>query len=182
MRLLIEIIEDHKTFCEVPRIDMDNWAKTQADKLKKLISDNEVSQSAFNERQKLKREHGAEKWQEVRIAVKAQVKSFNGEMGEEFLQVVDSGGPLIQVKAMLPKSSPIVLNIKFKGAAGPLEWDHETGDPSGKFTLQVGEDGEVRFKAPDAPYPVSATKAAESMLDALLHTVAKILHRPFPVD
>jgi hypothetical protein len=151
---------------------MDDWAHGQAEKLKKAISDKAAKQALFQEKQRLKREHGNDKWREVLKQLEEQSRLFNAQMEKDVIKTTRSSGTELILEATLDVS-PWRFRVKFKSEAGPLEWESENGTPNGKYELVVKDDGTVAFAESEmVPMTHTAEFIARNIIENLLRVIS----------
>lgn len=145
MRLYFEIIARVEGLPLLGGNKMNDWARSEAGKLKKSLAEKSSNEAAFQERQRLKRELGRDKWEEVRKQFTAQCQAVNEEMGQEIFFIDPVGSPYGFHLVAKVQSAIGHINVKFKPETGPLSWAYQKGNPEGSYELDVMPDGSVQF-------------------------------------
>ena len=121
MRIYLGMILEVEQSRDNGGFDMNDWARSEAEKLKKAIADKSAKDALFQERQKIKREHGIEKWDKVKKQLLEQCDSINREMGRVVLEVVPMDRRSVDIKASVSQV-PWYFHVNFNGETGPLEF------------------------------------------------------------
>ncbi len=153
--------------------NMNDWARSEAEKLKKAIADKSAKDDLFQERQKIKREHGIEKWDEVKKQLSEQCDSVNIEMGQAVLKIVPKDSRSVDIHASVSQMT-WYFHVNFKGETGPLETVSHNGTPSGSYELCVNENGQVDFHKKESPVASSPESIAKEIIGKLLDTISRI--------
>jgi hypothetical protein len=147
---------------------MNEWARSQAEQLKKRMAEKASKDALFQERQKLRREQGRGQWGAVQEKISEQCDAFNNEMGRKVLKAFPTSSDQLKVTAHIDNEATYV-EIEFKGETGPLDWRSEHGSEHGRYELRVNGDGKVEFGEFDtSPVRSSAEFIAQSIIAALL--------------
>lgn len=138
-----------------------------ADKALKRLSDkkinNQLQQSAFLEKQRIKKDHGMPLWLDVRKRVKENCAELNTKARKEILifeVVVDTE---LSVRTNLEEGSRR-LRASFSEATGKLSW--QTSGNQGSWTIEATSEGDAEFVGPHGSTTVEWI--ADEMLTALL--------------
>ena len=138
-----------------------------ADKALKRLSDKRINKqmqdSAFLERQRIKKDHGMPLWLEVRERVNKNCAELNAKARKEILifeVVVDTE---LSVRTSLEEGSQN-LHASFNGATGKLSW--RTRSTQGSWTIDSTGEGKAEFVGSHGSTTVEWI--ADEMLTALL--------------
>ena len=168
MKLFFGIIAETGTETSIKETKMDDWARSQADKLKRALAEKAAQDATFREHQQIKRERGRGKWDEVRKQLSEKCESFNAEIGERILELSRTSSEETRIQATI-RGTQFSVVVKFTGETGPLTWESDCGDPSGKYELEVKENGGLEFYEPKGiPVPSTPKSVAENIIGQLI--------------
>lgn len=142
---------------------MGDWA----DKALKRLSDKKINKqlqdSAFLERQRIKKDHGMILWLEVREQVKKNCAELNTKARREILVFEVTVNTELSVRTSLEEGSQN-LHASFIESTGKLSW--RTRVNQGSWTIEPTAEGNAEFTGSHGPTTVEWI--ADEMLTALI--------------